>query len=352
VSPRSFATRIAMAAIAVSALAVAVIAGGVLVVGASIFDALMRQHGTSTAASQAMFNQSVTQVLLAAAALAIFASIILAFLLGRSLERPLDQLARAARSIAGGRYEARVERPAAPELASVADSFNQMAASLQDQERLRRDLIQNFAHELRTPLTNLHGYLEGLREGVVPAEPGVFGSLQDEVARLRRLSDSLDVLAAGLNPGHQLEELDLVRLIRAVLELNGPRIQRSALKLELDLPTHLWVQADPDVLAQVVGNLVQNATRYSPAGATIWVRAGQERDSTVVSVANSGPSIPPDDLSHVFERFYRVEKSRDPGRGGAGIGLAIVKQLVEAAGGQVGAESSAGQTRFWFSLPA
>ena len=127
-----------------------------------------------------------------------------------------------------------------------------------------------------------------------------------------------------------------------------------------DLFTIVGIVVDPAGTVTLAGTVVNQQTlnrdyltiRYSPAGATVRVRAGQERDSTVVSVANSGPGIPPDDLSHVFERFYRVEKSRDPGLGGAGIGLAIVKQLVESAGGQVGAESSAGQTRFWFSLPA
>lgn len=349
---RSFSARIALAAMAVSTLAVAVIAVGVLVVGASIFDELMREHGASTAVSHTMFDESITRVFLAASAVAIVGSVMLAVLLGRALEKPLDELARAARSIAGGRYEARVQRPAAPELASVADSFNQMAASLQDQERLRRELIQNFGHELRTPLTNLHGYLEGLREGVVVPGPEVFTSLQDEVARLRRLSGSLDALGAGLDPGHQPEELDLVRLIRAVLELNGPRLQRAALTLEVDLPERLLVRADPDALAQVIGNLVQNAAQYSPVGGIVRVRAQQQRDSSVVSIANTGPGVPPDDLRHVFERFYRVEKSRDLTRGGAGIGLAIVKQLIEGVGGQVGAESEAGMTRFWFRLPA
>jgi signal transduction histidine kinase len=182
--------------------------------------------------------------------------------------------------------------------------------------------------------------------------PEVFASLQEEVARLSRLSGSLDALAAGLDPQAQQEELDLVRIVRAVIELNRPRLQRAQVKVQIDLPERLPARTDPDTLAQVVGNLVQNAARYSDAGGTVWVRAEQQRDSTVVSVTNTGPGIPASDLPHVFERFYRVEKSRDQARGGAGIGLAIVKQLVEGAGGEVGAESAAGVTRFWFSLPA
>jgi two-component system sensor histidine kinase BaeS len=349
---RSVASRAALAAMLVSVLAVAVVAVGVLVIGASLFDRLMAEHGTSAAVSDAMFNESVTPVLLAASGLAIAGSLALAVVFGRVIERPLDELARAARQVAAGSYDTRVRRPAAPELASVADSFNQMAEGLADQERQRRALILNFAHELRTPLTNLHGYLEGLRDGVVEPDPAIFTALQGEVSRLMRLSRSLDALAAGVTPGHRPEDLDLVPLVAAVVELNRSRFARGLVRLVVDLPDRLPVRGDPDALAQVVGNLIQNAARYTPGRGTVWLRAERQRDSTLVSVTNTGPGIPAGDLPHVFERFYRVEKSRDVERGGAGIGLAIVKQLVEAVGGQVGAESADGLTRVWFRLPA
>jgi signal transduction histidine kinase len=336
----------------VSALTVATIAAGVLVVGSSTFNRLTLEHGATAAVSEAMFNESITRVVLAASVLAVVGSMILAIVLGRMIERPLDDLASAARRIAEGGYDVRVSRPRAPELASVADSFNQMAASLEDQERLRRDLILNFAHELRTPLTNLHGYMEGLREGVVEPGPEIFAALQNEVARLNRLSHSLDALADGVDPAHRPEELDLVALIKALLELNRPRFEGAAIKVNVELPARLPARADPDSLSQVIANLLQNAARYTPASGTVWVRAERERDSVLLSVANTGPGIPAGDLGHVFERFYRVEKSRDATRGGAGIGLAIVKQLVESIGGQVGAESESEITRFWVRLPA
>lgn len=351
-SLRTVAARVALAAVLVSALAVGVVAVGVLVVGSSTFDRLMAEHGATAALAQAMFNESITRVLLAASVLAIAGSIALALILGRMIERPLAELARAARLIATGRYDARVERPGPPELATVADSFNQMAASLEDQERQRRDLIQNFAHELRTPLTNLHGYLHGMRDGVVEPGPAVFDSLRDEVARLMRLSHSLDALAEGIDPVHHPQEVDLVPLVHALVELNRPRFERGSINVKVSLPARLMARADPDSLAQVIGNLLQNAARYTPEAGSVWVRAEEQRESTLVSIANTGAGIPSSDLPHVFERFYRVEKSRDPERGGAGIGLAIVKQLVESFGGQVGAESNSGVTRFWFRLPA
>jgi signal transduction histidine kinase len=120
----------------------------------------------------------------------------------------------------------------------------------------------------------------------------------------------------------------------------------------VEVPTGLTALADPDRLAQVLANLLSNAVRYTASGGTVTVRAERRPGDILISVANTGEGIPPDELERVFERFYRVEKSRDRARGGAGIGLAIVKQLVEQSGGRVGAESRDGQTRFWFSLPA
>jgi len=124
------------------------------------------------------------------------------------------------------------------------------------------------------------------------------------------------------------------------------------LRMEADVPVDLRARADPDRLAQVLANLLSNAVRYTPPEGTITVRAERRPDDVLVSVSNTGDGIPAGDLDRVFERFYRVEKSRDRARGGAGIGLAIVKQLVESFGGRVGAESSDGLTRFWFSIPA
>jgi signal transduction histidine kinase len=139
--------------------------------------------------------------------------------------------------------------------------------------------------------------------------------------------------------------------VRSALELATPAIERAGLRLVTDIPPTLPARADMDGLSQVLANLLSNAVRYTPRGGTITVRAERRPGDLLVSIANTGDGIPPEDLDRVFERFYRVEKSRDRARGGAGIGLAIVKQLVESAGGRVGAESRDGTTRFWFSVP-
>ena len=351
---RGIATRIALAALIAAGVGLLILAVGVTFVGAEIFRALMAEVGVSADHAQEMYDRSVTTVVLAAVVVAAIASVVLAIIMARMLARPLAEVGAAARRIAQGDYAARVPRDGPDELASLADSFNQMAASLERQEETRRDFIANAAHELRTPLTNLQGYLEALRDGVITADRATYESLWDEAERLVRLSHSLDALADGdaATAPPRLEEVDLSAAIRAAFDLAQPGLERAELGLVVDLPDRLPARANPDALAQVLGNLISNAALYTPAGGTVTVRAERRASDLLVSISNTGDRIPAADLERVFERFYRVEKSRDPARGGAGIGLAIVKQLVEAAGGRVGAESREGLTRFWFSLPA
>ena len=351
---RGIAARIALAAVASAAVGLVILAGGVAVVGADVFTDLMMKAGDSAEHAREMYADSVTTVVIAASLVAVIASVVLAVVLARMLTRPLRQIGAAARRVADGDYAARVPRGGPEELASLADSFNQMAASLERQEAMRRDFIANAAHELRTPLTNLQGYLEALRDGVITADEATYESLHEEADRLVRLSRSLDALAegdAGASPVEPVE-LDLAAAIRSALDLAAPSIERAGLGLEIDVPPALPARADPDRLAQVLANLLSNAVRYTPRGGHISVRAERRPGDVLVSIANTGEGIPEADLDRVFERFYRVEKSRDRARGGAGIGLSIVKQLVEGGGGRVGAESRDGQTRFWFSLPA
>ena len=344
--------RIALAALAASGLALGIEAAGVLGVGATTFQRLMVEHGASTELAQAMFDESVTRVVIVTTLVAFVVSLALAIALAQAVTKPVERVARAARRLAEGNYGIRVDRPGAPELASLADSFNQMAAGLEDQERLRRDLISNFAHELRTPLTNLRGYLQALRDGVIPTSTEVFRSLDEEVDRLYRLSLSLDELGIGASPTDRVrDKIDLSQVIEAALTLSRPGFDRRGIRVDLDLRPDIAVLANPDHMAQVLLNLFQNAARYTPEGGSVSIRAVSDEGSVVVSVTNTGEGIPAADLPHVFERFYRVEKSRDRSRGGAGIGLAVVKQLVETAGGRVGVESDRGTTRFWFRLP-
>ncbi len=351
---RGLAARIALASVASAGVGLAILALGVTVIGADTFTAMMVGAGDSAKHAREMYDASVTSVVLVAIAVAVVASLGLAVGLSRMLARPLAEVGSAARRIADGDYAARVPRSGPEEIASLADSFNQMAEALQEQERMRRDFIANAAHELRTPLTNLQGYLEALRDGVITADAATYDSLWEEAERLVRLSRSLDALAEGdaATSPPVLREVDVAAAIRSALELAQPAFDRASIAVEPRLPAALRARANPDHLAQVLANLLSNAVRYTPAGGRVVVGAEMRPGDVLVSIANSGEGIPAEDLDHVFERFYRVEKSRDRARGGAGIGLAIVKQLVEAAGGAVGVDSMDVSTRFWFSLPA
>lgn len=344
--------RIALATLAGGVVALLVVGVGVSWVGYALFRGLMLAHGESSATAQAMFSESTLRVLALGTVVALLVSIATALVLGRAVSRPVVEVAAAARRIGEGAYQSRVPRPRGAELESLADSFNQMAAALQDQERERQDLIANFAHELRTPLTNLRGYLQALRDGVMEPSPEIFGSLDEEVQRLLRLSSSLDVLAGGLQPQRRTAPpVDLVETVQAAVRLCRPALDANQLDLTLRLPPGLRVQADPDRLAEVILNLLQNAARYTPRGGRVHVTVEDAGETALVSVTNTGAHVSDADLPFLFERFYRVEKSRDHSRGGAGLGLAIVKQLVEEAGGRVGVESRDGLIRFWFSLP-
>src|SRR5690349_480636 len=211
----------------------------------------MVEAGDSADHARAMYDSSVTTVVIAAAVVAVLASIGLAVVLARMLARPLEEVGAAARRVAAGDYAARVPREGPEEIASLADSFNQMAASLERQEAMRRDFIANAAHELRTPLTNLQGYLEALRDGVITADRATYESLWDEAERLVRLSRSLDALAEGDSATQPppTVELDLAAAIRAALELSQPSLERARLRVVVDVPATLPARANPDALA-------------------------------------------------------------------------------------------------------
>jgi len=351
---RGLAARITGLSILVALVAIGVIVVGVLGVAQSTFDSLMVQAGTPAIEAHAMFDHGVANIFLIAVVVAILVSAGLAAVLSTRLTKPLQQMSDAAHRVADGDYETRVPRAGPHEVASLADSFNQMARSLADQERERRDFIINAAHELRTPLTNLQGYLEALRDGVIAPTPEQFGSLHEEAQRLVRLSRSLDALAEDEH-GDRVGlpyEVDLVQAVSSAFEVARPAFEAKSIQVDLELPESLPARAEPDRLAQVLANLLQNCSRYTPKGGHASLCAESRRSDVLFSITNSGDGIPPEDLPHIFERFYRVEKSRDAARGGAGIGLAIVKQIVEGWGGRVGADSAAGSTRFWFSLPS
>lgn len=273
----------------------------------------------------------------------------------RRITAPLQALARASRRIGRGDLDQGVPVEGDDELADVARTFNAMAADLRHAEETRRQLLADVAHELGTPLTVLQANLEGMLDGVVAASPQHLASLHTQtqvLARLVRDLRDLSLLQEGQLP-LDCRSTDLDALVREVAGMSQPVAVEKGITLEVAAGPPIMVAADRERIAQVLHNLLANAVRYTAAGGVVRVSAARAEGEARVEVSDTGPGIPPDDLPHVFERFHRVDRSRSRATGGAGLGLTIVKYLVEAHGGRVWVRSQLGSgTTFGFALPA
>jgi two-component system sensor histidine kinase BaeS len=291
----------------------------------------------------------------------LLASVIVAFEIGRRLllrkALPLLLVEEVARAIAEGRYETRIELPprAAPFTRALAGHLNRLADSLVRVEKARRDMVTNLAHELRTPLTNVQGYLEALRDGVIEANEASLGSVHEEVLRLSRLLEGIHQLARvdavrALMPTRQPTDLD--RVAAEILAVISPTCEARGLRVRTNWGAGArLVTVHADSMAQVLRNLIRNAVTYTDEGGMIQLHTTLHAGTYRFVCLNSGPGIGPEDLPHVFKRFYRPPNSALTNSTGVGVGLAIVKELVEAHGGRIGVESKNGWTTFWFELP-
>jgi len=301
------------------------------------------------------FTHSVNRAMLLAILVAGLFTLTLTLLLSRSILGPISALTRAAQQMGRGDLSQRVHVRARGEVGDLASAFNSMADSLERIEQLRRNMVSDVAHELRTPLANIQGYLEALQDGIVKPTPKMIASLHEEALALNHLVDDLQELAlAEAGQLHmRLQPVDLAEVAEKAVIALEPQARAKDLQFEMAIPTGLpQAQADPERLGQVLRNLLNNAVSYTPTGGKISISAMPLGDTLTVSVKDSGEGIAPEHLPNLFERFYRVEKSRSRATGGAGLGLTIVKQLVEAQGGSVEVESTLGRgTTFTFTLP-
>ncbi|HEY3061952.1 MAG TPA: ATP-binding protein [Chloroflexota bacterium] len=312
--------------------------------------------GAMDASLTAAFREAMGQALVLATLAAVLAAVVASlFVTGRIL-RPLRRLASASRRLADGHYAERVPTGGNDELGDLAMTFNDMAATLEATERRRRELVGDIAHELRTPIATLEGYLEGLLDGVVKPQPTTWARLHDETSRLRRLVDDLQELsrAEARQIPLALQSLDAADIVRAAVDRLAPSFADKGLGLHCDVADGMpHVQGDPNRAIQVLSNLLTNALRYTPVPGAVHVDVRPVNGAVQFSVRDTGMGIAPEDLPRVFERFYRVDKSRSRALGGSGIGLTIARALVEAMGGVIWAESPGpghGAT-FTFTLP-
>jgi signal transduction histidine kinase len=284
-------------------------------------------------------------------------AIALSLLFTRRVIAPVRAMSHATQRIADGRYDERVQVNGKDELAQLASRFNQMAEKLDQIESMRRRLIGDVSHELRTPLTAIKGSMEGLMDGILPATNETYQQIHAEADRLNRLVDDLQELSRVEARAYELniQPVDVSSLTRTVIKRLSPHSDSKRIFLDLELAANLpHVLADEDRAVQVLTNLTGNALQYTPEGGRVTMIAKRINGEVQLAVRDTGIGIPPEHLTHIFDRFYRVDKSRSRrAGGGSGIGLTIAKALVEAQGGRMWAESAGegdGST-FTFTLP-
>jgi len=301
-----------------------------------------------------VFLASVNRVLLIVAVVAGLGAVLLILGLSRRILAPVEALTAAVRRMEAGDLSQRVDITSRDEIGELARAFNAMADGLARLEELRRNMVTDVAHELRTPLSNIRGYLEAIQDGVVQPEGRIIDSLYEEAVLLHHLVDDLQELSLA-EAGHlelERQPMALADIVDRAVGAIRPRAEAKRVALHVDLPEDLLVDVDPQRIGQVLRNLLDNALTHMPPGGEIAVAAHTEGQWVEVSVRDTGSGIAAEDLPYVFERFYRADKSRSRATGGAGLGLAIARQLVEAHGGRIWVESTEGEgSTFTFALP-
>ena len=313
--------------------------------------------------------RGVNEALLWGALAAVVVAAAASYVLSGVITGTIGDMAAAARRIAAGEYGQRVAHPADDEIGEFADAFNEMASRLEATERVRRELLATISHELRTPLTSIQGYMEGLLDGVISEEPETYQLVHREAARLSRLVADIENLSRIEAGAERIAPVDLevAAVLEGVADRVRPQFEQKPIALSVVVePLTPAVRADEDRLLQVLLNVVGNAFKYTPPGGEVTLRASpapatptdalrgsSPAERILIRVEDSGIGIPAADLPHVFERFYRVDKSRSATGGGLGIGLAVARSLVEQMGGSMTIASAPGRgTTVSLTLPA
>jgi signal transduction histidine kinase len=300
-------------------------------------------------------SSRINRFLIWGAFFAIILAFIVTFFLSRMILSPVRTLTTTARKLGKGEFNQRVNIKDKGEIGQLAQTFNSMASDLQRNEKLRRNMVADIAHELRTPLSNVAGYLEAIRDDVIQPDPPVINSLSEEVDLLSRLVNDLQDLAIADAGELKLERQpeDLSQLISQAVKAIQAKVIDKGLETTTELSDNLPpVNIDHHRISQVLRILLSNAIIHTQNGGKIKVSASRQDNFILVSVTDTGEGIPENELQNVFERFYRLDKSRSRTAGGSGLGLTIAKRLVEAHGGKINATSEVGKgSCFTFSIP-
>jgi two-component system, OmpR family, sensor histidine kinase BaeS len=301
------------------------------------------------------FLSGVNRSLIIGSIVAVVAGLLLAIVFSNRLRRQLAVLIRVTRQIGRGELSLRVPMAEQGDLGELGGAVNHMAQDLEEGLRARQQMVADVAHELRTPLMNINGYIEAVRDGVLPADQRTLDILSSETATLRHLVDDLQDLSLA-DSGRLTMDLQPLRpheQLSAIVDSMRPRAEELGLSLSCsvseDVPDFM---ADERRLRQVLANLVQNALKHTPRGGRVWFSAELRSADVELTVSDTGSGISEADQARIFERFYRVDPARARATGGAGLGLTIARELVHAMYGEMGVRSSLGEgSHFWIRLP-
>ena len=334
-----------MALVVVAAALAAWLVGGA--VGPALFHRHMvaaeRVPGTAVEHAERAFASASALTMAVALGAAVLTALVASVVLARRIGASLGSMSGAAEEVASGRFDVQLARPrVGAEFDDLADAFNAMAARLNTDEALRRRLMADVAHELRTPVATIAAYLDALEDGVAQLTPDTIDVLRAQAARLARLATDLAAVTQAESGALTLDlrgasPRDLLEAAASAARVRAREAGVEIVVREAGGVPH--VRVDHDRFAQVLGNLVDNAIRHTPRGGRVTLSAAAIGPSVRFTVADTGEGIAAEHLPHVFERFYRVDLARDRAHGGSGIGLAIVRALVQAHHGQVSAHS-------------
>jgi signal transduction histidine kinase len=297
---------------------------------------------------------SINQYLLWGGILAGACALLLTLFLSSRILAPVRALSGAARRLARGDFGEQVQVRTRDELGQLADTFNMMSQELARTEEMRRNMVADVAHELRTPLSNIRGIVEAMRDGVMAMDEKTLGSIHEEVMLLARLVDDLQelTLAEAGKLALDKQDTDIAELARHAAEVARPGAEAKGIVVRVEATGQACARADSERIAQVLRNLLNNAINYTPEGGQVAVSVEVMDAEVAVEVADTGIGIPAEDLPRIFDRFYRVDKSRSRVTGGSGLGLTIAKRFVDAHGGRMTVESEVGQgSKFTFTIP-
>jgi two-component system sensor histidine kinase BaeS len=328
----------------------------IIVADRTVGAVLVRSIGTSTVLSEidAQFRSGSLVALLIAVVVGASLASAGGLWYATRLVRPINRITETAEELRRGNADARTGMQGEDEIGFLARTLDEMADSIEADRNMERQLTADVAHELRTPLQAIQAMVEAMQDGVLPADEEHLGVVRDETLRLSRLTNAileLTRLERGAVP-FTMHRIDLSEPVRAAVETHRPLFDTCELALSVDLADEVWIRGDADKLQQAIGNLLSNAARYTPEGGRVEVSLRKEARQAVVSVADTGIGVEEENLDRVFQRFWRADDARHRSSGGLGIGLAVVREIVERHGGSIGvSRRSGGGSVFSVRLP-